>query len=74
MFDLIEKHGLKWTMISKGMNQTRTEHMVKNRYLRYYKNCKMNRKSAPTCVIVAFNQIYKKYLKKKQLQLISEQE
>lgn len=32
LFTLIEKYGFRWAKISKCMDNTRTEHMVKNRY------------------------------------------
>lgn len=35
LFELIDKYGLRWSRISKLMEDTRTEHMVKNRYNRF---------------------------------------
>lgn len=32
LLECIKKHGHKWSFAVKGLNYTRTEHMVKNRY------------------------------------------
>lgn len=43
LFQLVDEYGLRWSKISRHMEDTRTEHMVKNRYnrfMRIWKICK----------------------------------
>jgi hypothetical protein len=46
LFELVDEHGLRWSRISKLMDDTRTEHMVKNRYNRFMRIWKIGKNSA----------------------------
>jgi hypothetical protein len=46
LFQLVEEYGHKWSKISKVMEDTRTEHMVKNRYNRFMRIWKVGKNSS----------------------------
>lgn len=54
---MIEEYGFRWALISKGMNGTRNEHMVKNRYnsllkrLRISSNISAKRRRCPEIAV-----------------------
>jgi hypothetical protein len=44
MLQLIQDNGMKWAMISKKMNEERTQHMIKNRFNSLMKKMHVNNK------------------------------
>lgn len=46
LFELVERFGHKWSKISKFMDHTRTEHMVKNRYNRFLRLWNISKKTS----------------------------
>jgi hypothetical protein len=67
IFDLISEHGLRWSMISREMGKIRTEHMVKNRFNRYYRQWKLTRDTSIELIYKTFQEkILKPYLRRQK--------
>jgi hypothetical protein len=61
LFEMIDREGCRWALISRKFKLNRTEHMVKNRYNAYMKNWK-NKRSNVKSKKGLINRIYS-YLK-----------
>lgn len=65
IFNLIKEHGLRWSMISRAMGKIRTEHMVKNRFNRYYRQWRLTKDASIETIYKCFvDRIYKPYFRR----------